>query len=721
MVPLKHEKQCPAVIFGHGYTGSKNDVLSALPKIASKGFCALSIDFWYHGDRSVEGKKMYSTFLYEMRSGLSLSVVDLRRAVDFLETRPEVDKDRITYVGGSMGGILGGLFASVDNRVKAPILIVAGGNWPYLLKNSIVGQVDLKFSYNDSVRLSNLSATALAPVDTLNLVQYISPRPLLMLNAKHDILVNPFTNKQMFLRAGIPKKIVWFDSDHDVPIDDAINIVMDWYDKYLINGHAPDFTSSVEGYKTSPVNINDKIKLPPIVSGITYNEYFRYNRDLPLLSSRDSDTSPNPRVSKFKISFQSTLDRIVEGTLNLPTKGEPPYPCVIFVHDFGGTPEDVDFIADILARNGVASVSVGLYSFLSGDSNPFLSGVNLPGPQNMAFNNKLGKTLVGAKNTNTGFVIYPSYEYEFRDLVKQTVQDIQRTVDMLYKYEAILKQSLTLVGVGMGANVSLIAAATDERISGVYLFEPYESIIPYTQIKSGKTSSGETASNENVNRDNHNNIKVVQPDEYVQNLGTKEVTIFHRTVDGKVYINPKLYNEAKEPKEMVTAEGSSDGVSKWIGTALKSVAAFVKTIVTRTSPDGLKRAVESRMAIETPSSQLNKWEKAGSTAKESKKCAVQALELAEKPVEGGRTAILNSRIGPCAGKNATVIAEIIGNVPAADYVQLFDNGEGFDNKEGDGIFSAGYDLPKDVENIYVTVGGVGDAGEAIIEKTAQMK
>ncbi len=712
MIPSKHEKQCPAVIFGHGYTGSKNDIVSSLPKISEKGFCAFAIDAWYHGDRKVEGKKLYSPFLYEMRSGLTLTVVDFRRAVDFLTTRSEVDHDKITFVGGSMGGILGGLFAGVDNRVKCPVLIVGGGNWPYLLENSVVGQVDLGFTYSDTKRIAKQAVVALAPADTLNTIQYISPRPLLMINAKHDVLVNPFSNKQMFTRAGEPKKIIWFDSGHGVPIDIAMNIMLDWYDKYLINGRTPDFTASIEGYETTPVGISKNIKLPPLVTEQSYNEFLNYNHELPLLSSRDSLPSSNPRVSKFKIGFQSTLDRFVDGILYLPTKGSPPYPCVVFVHDFGGSSEDATFIADILARNGIATVSVGLYSFLSDNSNPFLTNAsfernNITGIQNSSPVN----TTPATSNSRT-FQIYPSYEYEFRDLIKQTVQDIQRTVDMLYKFDGILAQSLTIVGVGMGANAGLITAATDDRISGVYMIDPYDSIIPYSQNDSSKATQSDIA-------EYRNNIKVIQPIEYVQNLSPKKLAIFRRTNSNKP---SDLYEQAKEPKELISSAPSKDGVSNWIGTALRSIAVFVRDIITKSPEDAQKNDKQSGLAtIQAPSGQIDGWNRQDSGKNDSKKCKVTDLSFAEKAIEGGRTIILNSRIDACATKNASIIAEISGTAPSSEYIQLFDDGDGCDNKAGDGIFCAVFDLSKDTANIDVTVGGVGDSGEIIIEKTASIK
>jgi dienelactone hydrolase len=56
--------------------------------------------------------------------------------LDWLQTMPQVDRDKIGYLGISMGGIRAMLSMGVDSRPKAGILIVAGGNLPEILTHS---------------------------------------------------------------------------------------------------------------------------------------------------------------------------------------------------------------------------------------------------------------------------------------------------------------------------------------------------------------------------------------------------------------------------------------------------------------------------------------------------------------------------------------------------------------------------------------------------------
>jgi dienelactone hydrolase len=98
---------------------------------ARKGYAALCIDFPIPGYRS--------TGRYPINSGLALGedprqapiyhgAVALLKAVSFLESRPEVDKDRIGMAGSSWGGFYTTLMAGIDPRLKAAACMFGTGN-----------------------------------------------------------------------------------------------------------------------------------------------------------------------------------------------------------------------------------------------------------------------------------------------------------------------------------------------------------------------------------------------------------------------------------------------------------------------------------------------------------------------------------------------------------------------------------------------------------------
>jgi dienelactone hydrolase len=63
---------------------------------------------------------------YRDKEWLVKCVKDFRRCVDYLETRPDFDHQKIAYLGLSWGGIHGTIIPAVEPRVRANILVVGG-------------------------------------------------------------------------------------------------------------------------------------------------------------------------------------------------------------------------------------------------------------------------------------------------------------------------------------------------------------------------------------------------------------------------------------------------------------------------------------------------------------------------------------------------------------------------------------------------------------------
>ena len=136
---------------------------------------------------------------------------DLRRTVDYLETREDIDSDRLAFYGLSWGGYIGPLLTAVEPRFEASIL-VAGGLY----------------------RMREGWPPAAVP-------QNFAPRstvPTLMINGKADFQAPVETNIQpMFDMLGTPaehKRLALLEGGH-VPAspNEVIREVLDWLDLYL--------------------------------------------------------------------------------------------------------------------------------------------------------------------------------------------------------------------------------------------------------------------------------------------------------------------------------------------------------------------------------------------------------------------------------------------------------------------------------------------------------
>ncbi|MCM4151627.1 hypothetical protein DHD05_08500 [Arenibacter sp. N53] len=222
-IPKNSTKPFPLIILMHGLGDNKNVDYVAYGNdlFLKNGYAVLRLDFSQHGERKndVYDFNLTGTYKHWTRDIISQTVFDLRRAVDFIETREELDAQRIGYYGISLGGITGTIFCGVEERIKVPVVALAGGQMNLLYKENA---------------LSKEAKDFVSIVEPLNYVKEIAPRPFLMLNAKNDEIVPPLMSKLLYNGAKEPKEIIWYDAKHrDAPLDIIFGDGLNWFKKYL--------------------------------------------------------------------------------------------------------------------------------------------------------------------------------------------------------------------------------------------------------------------------------------------------------------------------------------------------------------------------------------------------------------------------------------------------------------------------------------------------------
>ncbi len=222
-IPQNVPAPMPAIIFLHGIGDNKQaDYMEVGNRyFVQAGYAVLRIDIANHGDRKIHDYKydFVSGYRYWTRDIIAQTVFDLRRGIDFLKTRAEIDSRRIGFFGISLGGIIGTVFCAVDQRIKVPVITLAGGGLHLAFKFK---------AFTDATKIY------FSIIDPINFVARIAPRPLLMLNASKDEIVPPFTTKAMFKKAKQPKKIIWYPTKHrEVPLDQAFPEGIKWFREYL--------------------------------------------------------------------------------------------------------------------------------------------------------------------------------------------------------------------------------------------------------------------------------------------------------------------------------------------------------------------------------------------------------------------------------------------------------------------------------------------------------
>ncbi len=115
----------PAVILVHGSGGDRNELLEQARRLAERNVVALTLTEPSTSNPPARGSSIAET-LRRLQTGQVRDVVAVRRAVDVLQSLPQVDPKRIGYLGWSAGARNGTFVAAAEPRVKALALLSAG-------------------------------------------------------------------------------------------------------------------------------------------------------------------------------------------------------------------------------------------------------------------------------------------------------------------------------------------------------------------------------------------------------------------------------------------------------------------------------------------------------------------------------------------------------------------------------------------------------------------
>jgi len=162
------------------------------------------------GDRSPFPNPSSSAF----REATIQWINDLRRSIDYLETRTDIDPTRFGYVGVSWGAEKAPLALSMEPRLRAAVVTVGGVFYNLsLMQGRYLPEVD--------------PATYLPRVDV----------PVLLLTGEFDSIVPLETSAKPYhelLGTAEPdKKQLIAPGGHFVPRELRIRETLDWFDKYL--------------------------------------------------------------------------------------------------------------------------------------------------------------------------------------------------------------------------------------------------------------------------------------------------------------------------------------------------------------------------------------------------------------------------------------------------------------------------------------------------------
>jgi dienelactone hydrolase len=199
------------IVLMHGAPGNHRPMVPEAETLARHGAVALLIDAPFARPDVPDEEQEPIHFSELDRQNQIQLIVDLRRGVDLLTARKDVDRTRLGYLGISYGGATGGLLAGVEHRIKAYALVVGDGGVVSHFTGS-GGQGDVLQSLPaDQVKRWR---ARMDPIEALRFVGRAAPSHLLFQNGRQDVFVPP-ASAQAYQEAGSqPKKILWYDAGH---------------------------------------------------------------------------------------------------------------------------------------------------------------------------------------------------------------------------------------------------------------------------------------------------------------------------------------------------------------------------------------------------------------------------------------------------------------------------------------------------------------------------
>jgi len=243
----------PAVIACHGHGYGSKEIVGLNPdgtenyynpgyqqnfaiELKKRGFLVIAPDLLGFGDRRLDADRnknpnesschIISTYLLMLGKTMAgLRVYDIMRTIDYLETRDDVDINRIGCMGISGGGLVCGFTTALDDRIKAAVI----SGYTNTFKDSVMSIWHC---------VDNFVPKLVNYAEMPDILGLIAPRPLLIESGKSDPIFPIEAAKKAYEKIKEIYKFLdaqdkidsdFFDGQHEISGAKAY----DWLEKWL--------------------------------------------------------------------------------------------------------------------------------------------------------------------------------------------------------------------------------------------------------------------------------------------------------------------------------------------------------------------------------------------------------------------------------------------------------------------------------------------------------
>jgi len=142
------------------------------------------------------------------------AVIDIRRGIDMLAQRSDVDAGRIAYVGHGYGANWGALLSTVETRLRAYVLIAGFPSLADLMESDDSDMANLRFSLGPA-RFARYRAS-ISAVDPIRFTPFWKGAPILFQFGRFDQFVPRAEAERLVRSIPRPQKSIFYDAGHSV-------------------------------------------------------------------------------------------------------------------------------------------------------------------------------------------------------------------------------------------------------------------------------------------------------------------------------------------------------------------------------------------------------------------------------------------------------------------------------------------------------------------------
>lgn len=208
---INSEEKAPIILVLPIFGGSNEVAIHFANYFSKNGFSTAIV----HRQNSYKNMQ----YMDQTENIMQQIIFDHKQAIDWIETREELDARKIGVFGVSMGGIKSALISAIDPRVNATVIALAAGDLPYLLAQSSDNRISkdrekllIKDKIDEAQLEQRLSKTI--ECDPINYAEHIDANKTLMILALFDTVIPFRKGLELKEKIGNPETIYLFSGHY---------------------------------------------------------------------------------------------------------------------------------------------------------------------------------------------------------------------------------------------------------------------------------------------------------------------------------------------------------------------------------------------------------------------------------------------------------------------------------------------------------------------------